>query len=396
MASANYAGPERGMRVAVLTGGGDVPGLNPCIKAIVTTAEAFGWETVGFRRGWAGPLYVDPDNEDSLREHVVALDGTTVRGIDRTGGTILHTSRTNPGRVTAENVPDRLRADCTAEPGGKIDCTTHVIGVLDRMGIDALVAIGGDDTLSYAARLHQEGVKVMACPKTMDNDVFGTDYCIGFGTAVGRSVDFIDALRTPTGSHERIAVVELFGRNSGETALLSGYLGGADRVLISEVPFDIDRLAELIMADKAANPSNYAVVVVSEGARMVDGEVIETGEADAYGHRRLGGIGEVLGEALRKRTGEGIVNQSLAYLMRAGPAVALDRMVASAFGTMAVQLLEANETGLMMTLRDGRYQTAPVDVCIHGEKRVDVAELYDTDTYRPIIRSVKGKPMYLY
>jgi 6-phosphofructokinase 1 len=209
-------------------------------------------------------------------------------------------------------------------------------------------------------------------------------------------VQFIDALRTPTGSHERIAVVELFGRNSGETALLSGYLAGADRVLISEVPFDVDRLAELVMADKAANPSNYAIVVVSEGASMAGGEIIESGEADAYGHRRLGGIGEALGEALKQRTKQGIVNQSLAYLMRSGPAVALDRMVASAFGTMAVQCLEAGETGLMMALRDGKYETVPVDTCIRGEKRVDVAELYDTDAYRPVIRSVRGKPMYLY
>jgi len=380
----------------MLTGGGDVPGLNPCIKAIVTRAGALGWETVGFRRGWAGPLRVDPGDEGSVREHVMALDGTTVRDIDRTGGTILHTSRTNPSKVAAKDLPDFLRAKHGSGTGERIDCTDHVIGVLEKLRIDALVAIGGDDTLSYAARLHREGVKVMACPKTMDNDVFGTDYCIGFGTAVGRSVDFIDALRTPTGSHERIAVVELFGRNSGETALISGYLAGADRVLISEVPFDIDKLAALIMADKAANPSNYAIVVVSEGARMIGSEVIEAGEPDPFGHRRLGGIGEVLGKALKQRTGQGIVNQTLAYLMRSGPPVALDRMVASAFGTMAVQSLEAGETGLMMALRDGNYGTVPVDTCIQGEKRVDVAELYDPDTYRPIIRRVHGKPMYLY
>jgi len=380
----------------MLTGGGDVPGLNPCIKAIVTRAEALGWESVGFRRGWAGPLRVDPEDEGSVREHVMALDSTTVRDIDRTGGTILHTSRTNPGKVALKDLPDFLRAKHGSQTGERIDCTDHVVSVLVKLQIDALVAIGGDDTLSYAARLHREGVKVMACPKTMDNDVFGTDYCIGFGTAVGRSVEFIDALRTPTGSHERIAVVELFGRNSGETALISGYLAGADRVLISEVPFDVDKLAELIMADKAANPSNYAIVVVSEGARMIGSEIIEAGEPDPYGHRRLGGIGEVLGQALKQRTGQGIVNQTLAYLMRSGPPVALDRMVASAFGTMAVQSLDAGETGLMMALRDGNYGTVPVDTCVQGEKRVDVAELYDPDTYRPLIRRVHGKPMYLY
>jgi 6-phosphofructokinase 1 len=384
------------MRIAVLTGGGDVPGLNPCIKAIVNGAEALGWEAIGFRRGWSGPLRVDPRDQGSLSQHVMTLDGAAVRGIERSGGTILHTSRTNPGRVALEALPDHLRATYGSQGGERVDCTDHVLGVLERLKIDALVAIGGDDTLSYAARLHREGVKVMACPKTMDNDVFGTDYCIGFGTAVGRSVDFIDALRTPAGSHERIAVVELFGRNSGETALVSGYLAGADRVLISEVPFDVDRLAALIAADKAANPSNYAVVVVSEGARMIGGEVVESGEPDDYGHRRLGGIGEVLGQALKQRTGQGIVNQTLAYLMRAGPPVALDRLVAAAFGTMAVQCLEAGESGLMMALRDGNYETVPIDTCVQGEKRVDVAELYDTETYRPIIRNVRGKPMYLY
>ena len=384
------------MRIAMLTGGGDVPGLNPCIKAIVTRAEELGWETVGFRRGWAGPLHVDPEDESSVRDHVMVLDSTTVRGIDRTGGTILHTSRTNPGKVATKDLPDFLRAKYKSQTGKRIDCTDHVIDVLEKLQVDALIAIGGDDTLSYTARLHREGVKVMACPKTMDNDVFGTDYCIGFGTAVGRSVEFIDALRTPTDSHERIAVVELFGRNSGETALLSGYLAGSDRVLISEVPFDVDKLADLVMADKSANPSNYAIIVVSEGASMIGSEVIESGEPDAYGHRRVGGIGEVLGKALEQRTEQGIVNQSLAYLMRAGPPVALDRMVASAFGTMAVQSLEAGETGLMMALRDGNYATVPVDTCIQGEKRVDVEELYDSDAYRPIIRNVRGKPMYLY
>ncbi len=380
----------------MLTGGGDVPGLNPCIKAIVTRAEELGWETVGFRRGWAGPLHVDPQDESSVRDHVMGLDSTTVRGIDRTGCTILSTSLTNPGKVATKDLPDFLRTKYKSRTSKRIDCTDHVIDVLEKLQINALIAIGGDDTLSYAARLHREGMKVMACPKTMDNDVFGTDYCIGFGTAVGRSVKFIDALRTPAGSHERIAVVELFGRNSGETALISGYLAGADRVLISEVPFDVDKLADLVMADKSANPSNYAIIVVSEGARMVSSNTIESGEPDAYGHRRLGGIGEGLGQALKQRTGQGIVNQSLAYLMRAGPAVALDRMVASAFGTMAVQSLEAGEAGLMMALRDGNYETVPVETCIQGEKRVDVEELYDSYAYRPIIRNVRGKPMYLY
>ena len=383
------------MRIAVLTGGGDVPGLNPCIKAIAGSALDLGWTAVGFRRGWAGPLNIDPDNTESRAEHTVELTRTAIRDIDRQGGTILHTSRTNPGKVAARELPPSLSG--RAKGGDeRIDCTDKVIENLKALDIDALVAIGGDDTLSYAARLYQEGFTVMACPKTMDNDVFGTDYCMGFGTAVSRSVELIDALRTPTASHERIAVVELFGRNSGETALISGFLAGADRVLISEVPFEIDRLAELVMQDKADNPAGYAVVVVSEGATMAGGETIERGEADAYGHRKLGGIGQLVGEELKRKTGQGIVNQSLAYLMRAGAPAALDRMVASAYGTMAIQLLDGGASGLMTAIRDGNYTAVPVDTCIKGEKRVDVAELYDAETYRPVIRQVRDKPMFLY
>ena len=383
------------MRIAVLTGGGDVPGLNPCIKAIAGSALDLGWTAVGFRRGWAGPLNIDPDNTESRAEHTVELTRTAIRDIDRQGGTILHTSRTNPGKVAAKELPPSLSG--RAKGGDeRIDCTDKVIENLKALGIDALIAIGGDDTLSYAARLYQEGFTVMACPKTMDNDVFGTDYCMGFGTAVSRSVELIDALRTPTASHERIAVVELFGRNSGETALISGFLAGADRVLISEVPFEIDRLAELVMQDKADNPSGYAVVVVSEGATMAGGETIERGEADAYGHRKLGGIGQLVGEELKRKTGQGIVNQSLAYLMRAGAPAALDRMVASAYGTMAIQLLDGGASGLMTAIRDGNYTAVPVDTCIKGEKRVDVAELYNAETYRPMIRQVRDKPMFLY
>lgn len=385
------------MRIGVLTGGGDVPGLNPCIKAVVMGAEALGWEVVGFRRGWAGPLSFDPDNDAISRaDHLMPLDRTAVRKIDRTGGTILHTSRTNPGKVKPAELPAFLASNTDVVEDGTVDCTAHILRVLDHLKIDALIAIGGDDTLSYAARLHQEGVRIMACPKTMDNDVFGTDYCMGFSTAVSRSVSFIDALRTPTGSHERIGVIELFGRNSGETALISGYLADADRVLISEVPFDVEKLAHLLMEDRAANPSNYSIVVVSEGASMLGGGIVERGEADAYGHRKLGGIGEILGEELNRITGEGIVSQSLAYLMRAGAPDALDRMVAMAYGRMAVQLLKEGERGLMMALLDGNYTTVPIETCIQGIKRVDVDELYDLAAYRPIIRQICDKPMFLY
>ncbi len=382
------------MRIGVLTGGGDVPGLNSCIKAIVEQSAERGWSVAGFRRGWAGPLHYDPD-DPATHDNIVELDPQTVRTIDRTGGTFLHTSRTNPGAVRPGDLPSFLAG---AEPGatGRVDTTGHVLRVLEALGIDALVPIGGDDTLSYAARLHREGVRVVACPKTMDNDVHGTDYCIGFSTAVSRSVEFIHALRTPTGSHERIAVVELFGRNSGETALVAGYLADADRVLISEVPFDIGRLADLVMADKRANPSNYAVIVVSEGAVMEGGDTVERGEADAYGHRKLGGIGQQVGEELKALTGQGIVGQSLGYLMRAGAPDALDRMVATAYGTLAVQTLAEGGSGRMVALRGGRYTTVAVDSCISGTKRVDVARLYDTGQYRPSIRLVLDTPMFLY
>jgi 6-phosphofructokinase len=384
------------MRIAILTGGGDVPGLNPAIKTVVNLAEDLGWEVVGFRRGWAGPLTFNPDDDAGSRARsIMALSRDSTRTIDRSGGTILHTSRTNPGKVRPDALPDFLKGRKPGE-NGTVDCTDHVIRVLGHLGIDALVPIGGDDTLSYAARLHEEGVPVMSIPKTMDNDVYGTDYCIGFSTAVSRSVEFIHALRTPTGSHERIAVIELFGRNSGETALISGFLAGADRTLISEVPFDVGRLAELVMVDRARNPSHYAMVVVSEGATFEGADVMERGGADAYGHRKLGGIGAALGEELKHLTGVGIVAQTLAYLMRSGPPDSLDRMVASAYGAMAIQRLSQGHKGEMMVLRDGSYDTVPVDTCIKGTKRVDVTELYDTATYRPRLAHVKGKPMFLH
>lgn len=384
------------MRIGVLTGGGDVPGLNPAIQAITRQANARGWQVVGFRRGWAGPLNLNPDDlEASAAEWTMPLNRQTVRGIDRTGGTVLHTSRTNPARVRPADLPSFLagRYDTSKGP---VDCTDHVLRVMEAMQIDALVPIGGDDTLSYAARLHQEGFRVNSIPKTMDNDVYGTDYCIGFSTAVTRSVDAINALRTPTGSHERIAVVELFGRNSGETALISGYLADADRVLIAEVPFDVAQLADRLMGDRADNPSRYAMAVISEGARMQGGGVIEGGEADAYGHRKLGGIGDMVGEEIKRITGVGIISQRLAYLMRAGAPDALDTMVAKAYGTMAVQLLDEGRHGLMMAIRDGNYTQVPADTCIKGERRVDVDAFYDTQEYRPRIQNVSGKPMFLY
>ncbi len=385
------------MRIGILTGGGDVPGLNPCIKSVVNRAEDAGIEVVGIKRGWGGLLNYNLDDQSSRAEWVQPLTRADVRTIDRYGGTHLHTSRTNPAKVRPNMMPDFLKGRFEHQGENQLaDCTPHVLRALEHLGIDAMVPIGGDDTLSFAVRLHQEGVRVIAIPKTMDNDVFGTDYCIGFSTAVTRSVEFINSLRTPTGSHERIAVVELFGRNSGETALIAAYLADVDRALISEVPFDIERLAKQVAEDKRRNPSNYAMVVISEGASMLGGQVVEYGQEDAYGHKKLGGIGQITGEALKQLTGIDTVQQQLAYLMRAGVPDSLDRMVAISYANLAVDQLLQGHSGRMVALQNGQYTTVPVDTCTQGLKRVDVEELYDVEQYRPKVRHVLGKPMFLY
>ena len=382
------------MRIGILTGGGDVPGLNACIKAATTRAVQEGHEVVGIRRGWAGLLELDPADPSSAATHTVRLDPDAVRTIDRTGGTILHTSRTNPAKVRADDEPDFLKA-------GRVDDevrdhTPHVMSVLDHLGIDAMIPIGGDDTLSFALRLHDEGVPVVAVPKTMDNDVHGTDYCIGFSTAVTRTVIFIHQLRTSAGSHERLAVVEVFGRYSGETSLVSAYLSGMDRAIISEVPFDVEKLAQLLVDDKRKNPSRYAMTTISEGAHFVGGEMVMGGTADAYGHRKLGGIGAQTGEALKEITGEGIIYQQIGYLMRSGQPDALDLMVATNYAVMAADLLLEGTNGRLVALRNGTYANVPIEVVRQGVKRVDVEALYDEDGYRPKIRHVDGKPMFLY
>lgn len=385
------------MKVGILTGGGDVPGLNPCIKTIVNRIAAAGHEIVGFRRGWAGPLAVDPGNPDSLARHTMALDPSVVRSVDRTGGTFLHSSRTNPGKVKEADLPAHISAaDTVANGDGTCDCTRTVIRNLQALGIDTLVPIGGDDTLGYGGRLHAEGVQVVACPKTMDNDVYGTDYCMGFSSAITRSVEAITRLRTSAGSHERVAVVELFGRNSGETALLSGYVADADRTLICEVPFSPERLAEMVQADKRNNDSNYAMVIISEGATIKGGEIIETGEADAYGHRKLGGIGEITGNLIKSLTGSNIINQKLAYLMRTGPPDALDLLVARTFGHLAADLLLAGQSGRMVALRDGKFTHIDMGEVTQGVRRVDVDRLYNTAEYRPQLKGIEGLPMFLY
>jgi ATP-dependent phosphofructokinase / diphosphate-dependent phosphofructokinase len=383
--------------IGILTGGGDVPGLNPCIKAVVYRAIDEGYRVLGIRGGWGGLLRFNPEEPESFSKHFLPLEKQTVRTIDRTGGTILHTSRTNPSKVKPNDQPNFLRDKQSEAQGSEPrDFTPHVLKNLEDLGIETLVPIGGDDTLSYGERLHREGVEVVAIPKTMDNDVFGTDYCIGFSTAVSRSVHFIHQLRTTAGSHERIAVVELFGRNSGETSLISSYLAGVDRALISEVPFDPEKLARLVMQDKRSNPSNYAMVTISEGAHPLGGEIVETGEADAYGHRKLGGIGLRVGETLKRLTGEDIIYQQIAYLMRSGTPDAVDLMVSVNYAHMAMDLILDGVSGQMCALRDGRYTHVPITTITSGLKRVDVSELYDSEEYLPKVRRMLGKPMFLY
>ena len=361
-------GHEARMHIAVLTGGGDVPGLNPCIRAITLAAIDRGWHVSGIRRGWKGLL------DGSA---LIPLDRERVRGIDRHGGTILHTSRFDPRVADGE------------------DRTGDIMAAIEQHRIDALVTLGGDGTLRFSAHLSALGVPVISIPKTMDNDVFGTDYCIGFSTAVTRSVEAISRLRTTAASHERLAVVELFGRRSGETALLSGFLAQVDRTIISEVPIELEILVPLLLEDQRSNPEHYAVVVVSEGAKL-DGHEREHEISKPASSRSQAGIGRALAQALEIQTGQGTIVQELAYLMRAGEPDALDRMVGFAFGALAVQLLESGTAGQMVALTRGTYGHVPIGTLLTGTKSVDVGALYDRQAYRAKLASVAGMPMFLY
>jgi ATP-dependent phosphofructokinase / diphosphate-dependent phosphofructokinase len=365
------------MRIGILTGGGDVPGLNPCIRAVTLTADDLGWDVVGFRRGWEGVLAIDPGDDATIDANTLKLSREGVRGLDRMGGTVLHTSRTDP------------------RTAGSSDGTGHVLHVLERLGIDAMITLGGDGTLRFSAHLAAQGVPVISVPKTMDNDVYGTDYCIGFSTAVSRSVEAINALRTTVESHERIGIVELFGRRSGETALLAGFLAQVDRTVIAEVPADLDTLLPLLAQDKAGNPAHYAMCVISEGASIAGAD----GDDDlsrSASQRDDAGIGHRLGQEVSARLGSGTVIQQLAYLMRAGEPDAMDRMVGLSFGQLAVQLLQRKETARMVALKDGNYTHVPIETLLQGTKRVDVEALYDPAAYRARLVRIEGMPMFLY
>lgn len=390
------------MHIGVLTGGGDAPGINACIKTIVTISAEKGYRVTGIRRGWNGLLAFDPDDLASRAEHITDLDPELVRRIDRTGGTLLHTSRINPGNLKKKEIPPFLRNSphrlrSGLHHSGNFDLTDHVLRSIEALELDVIIVIGGDDTIGYAEYLSRKGVKVIGVPKTMDNDVYGSDYCIGFGTAVTRSVQYIHQLRTSSGSHERITIVELFGRSTGETCLVSAYLAGVDRALIPEVPFDPETLAEFVIQDKAANPSQYSMIAISEGARMVGSKMIEYcgRRYDENGHEPAG-IGQLTRETISMLTGQEVICQPLGYLMRSGIPDALDLMVGFNFAQLAVELIQEGTFGVMVALQQGIYTCLPLAEVSSNTKQVDISELYDLRYYRPKMRSVMGKPMFLY
>jgi 6-phosphofructokinase 1 len=386
--------------IGILTGGGDVPGLNPAIRAVTIRALREGYRVIGIRRGWAGLVDLLPERDADNSRHVQILSEDIVNRAGRTGGTFLHTSRTRPSHLPSVVVPEHMR-DRYADDIN--DVTPDVLKNLEFLGIDFLVPIGGDDTLSYGQRLHDEGVKVIGVPKTMDNDVPGTDYCIGFSTCVTRTIELTHALRTTAGSHERFLVIEVFGRYAGYTALLPTMAGAADRCLIPEYEFTVERLAELLVQDRRNHPSRYAVVLVSEGARMTSEDMsFEGDEVDQYGHRKLGGVGDRVAARLKDISpayNEGrrvnVVNQRLGYLVRCGDPDALDSIVPMAFGNIALDLILSGTSGRLVSVRNGVYDSVPIDVVTGRKKVVDVHRYYNTDRLRPTYKTLLRQPLFV-
>ena len=386
--------------IAILTGGGDVPGLNPAIRAVTIRANREGFQVIGLRRGWAGITEVIRDSKADNSNNYQMLTDDIVNRAGRTGGTFLHTSRTRPNHMAKKDVPDHLKDIYNADMN---DLTPEVIKNLEWLGVDYLIPIGGDDTLSYGVHLYKQGVKVIAIPKTMDNDVPGTDYCIGFSTCVSRTIQMINTLRTSAGSHERLMVLEVFGRYAGFTAMLPTMAGAANRCVIPEYEFEIERLAELLIDDRNHNPSKYSIVLVSEGAMFKGGEMIFSGsERDAYGHAKLGGIGDLVSEKLKElsptyNNGKtiNVINQKLGYMVRGGDPDALDSIVPMAYGNLALDLILKGMHGRIVVLKNGRYDNVPIDVVTSSKKVVKVSEHYNTDRLRPYYHSFEMKPFLL-
>jgi len=387
-------------RIGILTGGGDVPGLNSVIKTVVYRGAEIGCEVTGIRRGWEGLTHVNLDDAASREHYIMPLDRENTRPIDRSGGTFLHTSRTNPAKM--KKLPPTLeggtfpKSESTKKgvTSTVYDVTPAVLKNIGTLGLDYLVAVGGDDTLSYAARLDKEGVKVIAIPKTMDNDVRNTEYCIGFSTAITRAMDAIDRQRTTVGSHERIGVFRIFGRDAGYTALYTAYVTSV-RCCIPEHKFDLKLLIDLLVADKKENPSHYALVVLSEGAEWQGYEVREYGEADAFGHRHKANVGEDLSDEIKKATHEETIVSDLTYDLRSGSPDFVDKLVATTFAAMAMDAIERGEHGLMMAIHSGRFATMPIPDPKLGPRKVDVATMYDTSQCRPNYAHKVGLPVFL-
>lgn len=387
-------------RIGILTGGGDVPGLNPAIRAVTIRAIREGYEVIGIRRGWAGMIEIQRDEKFDNSRNFIKLTEELVNRTGRTGGTFLHSSRTRPSHVPKVNVPKHLQDKYNEE---KNDLTEEVMKNISFLGLDYLIPIGGDDTLSYGVHLHNQGMNVIAIPKTMDNDVPGTDYCIGFSTCVTRTIELTHMLRTSAGSHERFLVIEVFGRYAGFTALLPTMAGAANRCVIPEHKFDIERLTELMVQDRATNPSNYSVVLVSEGA-MFDGQdmVFENSEMDMFGHKKLGGIGDLVSNRLKEispkfNNGQriNVINQRLGYIVRCGDPDAIDSIVPMAFGNLALDLILEKTSGRLVTLKNGRYDNEHLEVVTSFKKTVDVEKYYNTDRLRPYYKSFESKPLFI-
>jgi 6-phosphofructokinase 1 len=389
-------------RIGILTGGGDVPGLNSVIKTVVYRSSEIGGDVIGLRRGWEALTHVDLKDEVSLHRYVQALNRDNTRTIDRTGGTYLHSSRTNPSKMKADKLPAHLKGkefpqEKSIKDGKEVvtcDLTSQVLANLQELKLDYLIAIGGDDTLSYAATLDKRGVKVIAIPKTMDNDVRNTEYCIGFSTAISRATEAIERQRTTVGSHERIGIFRIFGRDAGYTALYTAYVSSM-RCCIPEYKFDLTKLFDLLMTDKRNNPSNYALVVLSEGAEWHNHEAKEKGPADAYGHKKKVNVGEDLSDEIQHALGEETIVSDLTYDLRSGSPDFVDKMVASTFAGMAVDCIEGNRSGLMMAIEHGCYAEVAIPDPKLGPRKVDIDSMYNVERYRPNYRNKLGLPVFL-
>src|SRR5271167_1807600 len=383
-------------RIGILTGGGDVPGLNSVIKSVVYRATETDCEVVGIRRGWEGLTHVNFDDPASKARYILPLNRDITRNVDRTGGTFLHSSRTNPSKM--KKVPKFLANENFPKNGDASnptwDMSARVLKNIETLQLDYLIAIGGDDTLSYAARLDKLGMKIIAIPKTMDNDVRGTEYCIGFSTAITRAMDSIERQRTTVGSHERIGIFRVFGRDAGYTALYTAYVT-AVRCCIPEYKVDLQHLIELLIIDKRNNPSNYSLVILSEGAEWQGYAVREYGEADAFGHRKKMSVAEDLSDEIKRATGEETVVSDLTYDLRSGSPDFVDRMVGFTFAGMAMDALEEGKSGLMTAINEGRYAMVPIPDPKLGPRKVDIASMYNTERYRPRYDQKLGLPIFL-